>query len=193
MEEHLIRSLADKLIPLEKAQEIVLAHTDRLPVEEVDFQDASGRVLAEDITSDIDLPPFPRSAMDGYALRSEDAGTVPTRLDVIGAIPAGTYPSFRVESGTAAQIMTGAPVPEGADAVQIVEQTRVVGEGIPDFGACPTGSKCRSSWKRGQNGRCGFKKRDPSRSGRGRGGSHGRPNPVEGGAKAENRCHCHRG
>jgi molybdopterin molybdotransferase len=118
------------LIPLEEAQEIVLSNTPRLPIEEVDFQEAPGRVLAEDIASDIDLPPFPRSMMDGYALRSEDARATPTRLDVVGVIPAGTFPPFRIESGQAAQIMTGAPVPEGADAVQIVEETRVVGDQV---------------------------------------------------------------
>jgi molybdopterin molybdotransferase len=118
------------MLPLEEAQAIVLSNTPRLPDEEVDFQKAPGRVLAEDIVSDMDLPPFPRSMMDGYALRSEDATTSPTRLDVVGVIPAGTFPSFRIESGQAAQIMTGAPVPDGADAVQIVEVTRVVGDQV---------------------------------------------------------------
>jgi len=118
------------LIPLESALEIVLAHAPCLPVENVDFQDALGRVLAEDISSDLDLPPFPRSAMDGYALRSEDVTHAPTRLQVIGTVPAGTNPSFEVKKGQAAQIMTGAPVPLGANSVHIVEKTRLHGTDV---------------------------------------------------------------
>jgi molybdopterin molybdotransferase len=118
------------LIPIENAIQIVLAHTPRLPPEQVDFNEAVGRVLAEDVQSDVDLPPFPRSAMDGFALRSEDVAEVPAKLHVIGTIPAGTYPSFDVQSGQAAQIMTGAPVPAGADSVQIVEKSRVHGSEV---------------------------------------------------------------
>lgn len=112
------------MISVEEALSIVLERAVRLPPETVDFLDAPGRVLAEDVVSDIDLPPFARSAVDGYALRVADVETLPARLRVVGTIPAGTYPSFRVGRGQAAQIMTGAPVPEGADAVQRVESTR---------------------------------------------------------------------
>lgn len=115
------------MIPIENALEIVLAHTPLIPAEEIAFDKAVGRVLAEDIYSDVDLPPFPRSAMDGFALRSEDVSVAPVKLHVIGMIPAGTYPSFAVQSGQAAQIMTGAPVPKGADSVQIVERSRIHG------------------------------------------------------------------
>ncbi len=115
------------MIPVENAFEIVLSHTPCLASEEIDFQDARGRVLVEDVRSDIDLPPFPRSTVDGFALRAEEICRQPVRLKVLGTIPAGTSSSLRVEPGTAAQIMTGAPVPEGADAVQMVEKTRMNG------------------------------------------------------------------
>jgi molybdopterin molybdotransferase len=118
------------VIPVENAFEIVLAHTPCLPSEEIDFQDAPGRVLVEDIRSDMDLPPFRRSTVDGFALRAEESRRQPVRLKALGTIPAGTFPSIRVEPGTAAQIMTGAPVPEGADAVQMVEKTRMNGSEV---------------------------------------------------------------
>jgi molybdopterin molybdotransferase len=114
------------MIPVEDALEIVLSRSRPLPIEEVDFTEASGRLLREDVVSDIDMPPFPRSAVDGYAVRASDtgAGAVPVKLRVVGVVPAGSHPEFRVEAGEAASIMTGAPVPEGADAVQMVEQSR---------------------------------------------------------------------
>lgn len=118
------------MIPVENALEIVLAHAPCLPVENVDFQDALGRFLAEDVSSDLDLPPFPRSAMDGYALRAEDVTHASTKLQVIGTVPAGTNPSFEVKKGQAAQIMTGAPVPRGANSVHIVEKTRLHGTDV---------------------------------------------------------------
>ncbi|HEX9723826.1 MAG TPA: gephyrin-like molybdotransferase Glp [Vicinamibacteria bacterium] len=113
------------MIPLEEAVRIVLENTRVLPKENVDFREATGRVLAEDVTSDTDLPPFPRSAVDGFALRTADLESLPCRLSIVGVVPAGSVPSFEIRRGEAAQIMTGAPVPEGADAVQMVERTRV--------------------------------------------------------------------
>ncbi len=127
------------MIPVENALEIVLAHAPRLPVENVDFQDAPGRVLAEDVPSDVDLPPFPRSAMDGYALRAEDVIQAPTRLRVIGTVPAGRNPSFEVKKGQAAQIMTGAPVPLGANSVHIVEKSRIHGADVEILELVETG------------------------------------------------------
>ena len=119
-----------RLIPVQKALEIVLDNARVLPSEIVDFQDAPGRVLAEDIVSDLDLPPFPRSAVDGFALRAADVKSPPSQLRVVGVVPAGASPAFRVNAGEAAQVMTGAPVPEGTDAVQMVEKTRVEGERV---------------------------------------------------------------
>ena len=80
------------VIPVEKALEIVLAHTPSLPAEEVVLTEALGRVLAEDVRADADLPPFDRSAMDGYAVRAGDTSGAPVVLDVIGQVRAGQFP-----------------------------------------------------------------------------------------------------
>jgi molybdopterin molybdotransferase len=117
------------VIPVEKALEIVLAHTPSLPSEEVLLTQALGRVLAEDVPSDVDMPPFDRSAMDGYALRAGDTSGAPVVLDVVGQVRAGQFPERGIEPGKAMQVMTGAPVPPGATAVQPVERTRPVDGG----------------------------------------------------------------
>ncbi len=114
------------MIPVEEALEIVLAHTPSLPAEEVLLTEALGRVLAEDVRSDLDLPPFDRSAMDGYAVRAGDTSGAPVVLDVIGQVRAGQFPERGIEPGKAIQVMTGAPVPAGATAVQPVEKTRAI-------------------------------------------------------------------
>ena len=112
------------MIPVEKALEIVLAHTPSLPVEDVQLNHALGRVLAENVRSDVDMPPFDRSAMDGYAVRAGDTSGAPVVLDVMGQVRAGQFPDRGLEPGKAIQVMTGAPVPAGATAVQPVEKTR---------------------------------------------------------------------
>lgn len=117
------------MISVEKALAIVLRLTPRLPCESIDFQQAVGRILAEDVTSDADLPPFPRSAVDGFAVGARDLKRIPARLRVLEVVPAGVMPAFRIGEGETAQVMTGAPVPEGADAVQMVEKTREVASG----------------------------------------------------------------
>ncbi len=127
------------MIPVDEALETVLAHLPRLPTEEIDFREAQGRVLAEDVPSDIDIPPFPRSVMDGFALRSRDLKTSPTKLQIVGVIPAGTFPSFAIGIGQAARIMTGAPVPDGADAVQKVESTKSHDEVVEILEPVPAG------------------------------------------------------
>jgi len=117
---------AESVIPVDKALEIVLAHTPVLPAEEVDLPSSVGRVLAEDIHADLDMPPFDRSAMDGYAVRAADVARAPVVLEVAGQVRAGHWPDRALEPGQAIQIMTGAPVPAGATAVQPVEKTRPV-------------------------------------------------------------------
>ncbi|MGH7456420.1 MAG: molybdopterin molybdotransferase MoeA, partial [bacterium] len=112
------------MISVREALEIALRQTKRLPVELVPLLESAGRVLAEDVATDVDMPPFPRSSMDGYAVRSEDVRNAPAKLAVVGFIPAGSYPNFSLQPGQAAKIMTGAPLPPGADAVQMVEKTR---------------------------------------------------------------------
>jgi molybdopterin molybdotransferase len=117
------------MVPVDTALEIVLAHTPALPSEEILLPEALGRVLAEDVCSDLDMPPFDRSAMDGYALRAADVAQAPAVLDVVGQIRAGQHSDLKVGAGQAVQIMTGAPLPPGATAVQPVERTRSVDGG----------------------------------------------------------------
>lgn len=97
-----------------------------LPGERVDLEQADGRILAEDIVSDVDMPPFDKSAMDGYACRREDFEL--GRLKVIDEIPAGSEPRQNIRPGTCARIFTGAPVPDGADVVVMQEHTERDGE-----------------------------------------------------------------
>lgn len=118
------------MLPVDEALEIVLRNAKSLGTEEVTFHACPGRLLREDVVSDLDMPPFPRSAVDGFALRAEELSETPARFDLVGEIPAGSFPDFRVEPGEAAQIMTGAPVPDGANAVQMVEQSRTEGDQV---------------------------------------------------------------
>ncbi|HUG38940.1 MAG TPA: gephyrin-like molybdotransferase Glp [Longimicrobiales bacterium] len=114
-------------ISVREAVERGLAAAPPLDAEEVPLEEALGRVLAADVLSPIDQPPWDNSAMDGYAARAEDlrgaSGDAPVRLRVVDDIPAGAFPSRPVGPGEAARIMTGAPVPEGADSVVRVEHT----------------------------------------------------------------------
>jgi molybdopterin molybdotransferase len=103
------------------------------PTESVDLLSAAGHVLAEPLLADRDLPPFPRSTRDGYAVRSADLSQLPGTLDVIGEIKAGESPDripASIGRGQAVVIMTGAPVPNGADAVVMVEYTTRHGNGV---------------------------------------------------------------
>jgi molybdopterin molybdotransferase len=112
------------MIPVREAISIVLGQTSRLAVESVALGDSLNRVLAEDIIADCDLPPFDRAQMDGYAVRAEDVSKTPARLGIAGESAAGSGWHHEMKAGEAVRIMTGAPVPLGADAVQQVELTR---------------------------------------------------------------------
>ncbi|MDQ1590465.1 MAG: molybdopterin molybdotransferase [Pyrinomonadaceae bacterium] len=116
------------MIPVPEAIRIVLEQTPRLPAEEVALVAARGRVLAEDVIADTDLPPFDRAMMDGYALRAADTvgatADAPVRLAIAGEAAAGAGWRGKLRPGEAVRIMTGAPVPAGADSVQQVEVTR---------------------------------------------------------------------
>jgi hypothetical protein len=103
------------------------AGAPRLRIEEVPLADALGRVLARDVRLDRDAPPFDRATMDGYAVRASDASAPGATLRVIGRIGAGAALSGPVGPGEAAAIMTGAPLPEGADAVVPFEVTEPLG------------------------------------------------------------------
>lgn len=113
------------LVTPDEARQIVLAHIPPLEAETVPHAQALGRTLARDIVSEIELPPFDNSAMDGYALRAADlSGALPALLRVLETIAAGAFPRETVIPGTASRIMTGAPLPPGADAIVMREDTR---------------------------------------------------------------------
>jgi molybdopterin molybdotransferase len=114
------------LISLADAQRLVLERAKPLEAERVPIERAAGRVLAEPAVAAVDLPPFPSSAMDGYALRSADTADAPVSLPVVARIAAGAPASRLLAAGEAMAIATGGTVPEGADAVvqvELVEET----------------------------------------------------------------------
>lgn len=115
------------MIPFEDAYRIVMESAVALGTETAPLFEASGRVLAADIASDIDMPPFDKSAMDGYACREEDLGAP---LEVVDTIPAGRMPVRAIGPGQCAKIMTGAVVPEGADCVVMIEHTEMRDEKV---------------------------------------------------------------
>jgi molybdopterin molybdotransferase len=109
--------------PIEQARAEVLAAVEPLGSEKVSIWDASGRVLAVDVAAPESVPPFDNSAMDGFAVRGDDVSQPGSVLEVIDDLPAGASPSIEVGEGQAARIMTGAPIPPGADTVVKVEDT----------------------------------------------------------------------
>jgi molybdopterin molybdotransferase len=115
------------MISVEEARERILAYFRPLPAEEVALLDAAGQVLAEDIVSSFDIPPLDNTSMDGYAVRSEDTQGASedhaVELRVTGEIAAGYIYDGEVRAGTAVRIMTGAPIPRGADAIVPFEET----------------------------------------------------------------------
>jgi molybdopterin molybdotransferase len=117
------------MIPVAEAIQIVTAQTQSLEPERTFLAGALGRFLAEDIVADSDLPPFDRAQMDGYAVRAADLAKTPARLRIVGESAAGAGWHQEMKAGEAVRIMTGAPVPKGADAVQQVELTREIDGG----------------------------------------------------------------
>ena len=117
------------MIIIQEALRIVLTNLPELRSEEVPFQLALRHVLAEDIRARYDVPRFDRSAMDGFAVLSDDVKQAPVELDFVGEIRAGGGVSKMLKPGEAMAIMTGAPVPAGADAVQMVEHARRSSDG----------------------------------------------------------------
>ena len=116
-----------ELLSVQEAKNKILANVKPLPGEFVLLVDALGRVLAQNQISLSDYPPFATSSMDGFAVRSADILTTtqmsPTQLNIIGEIPAGTIPTMIVEPGQAVRIMTGAPLPAGADCIVPIEDS----------------------------------------------------------------------
>jgi molybdopterin molybdotransferase len=131
-----VQPVASKVMSFEDARRVVeqqAAHIQVRGSESVPLLAAAGRVLAESVFADRDIPPFARSTRDGYAVRSADLSRLPATLDVIGEIKAGEkidrIPSH-IASGQTASIMTGAPLPAGADAVVMVEYTTENGKRV---------------------------------------------------------------
>ena len=116
-----------KLLTLDEAEKVIRKHfkPKSLGVEEVSLLEAYNRVLAENVTATLDIPPFNRSTVDGYAVKAEDTfgaeENKPVKLRVSGTVNIGELPRTDVGDGEAAEIVTGAPIPHGADAVVMME------------------------------------------------------------------------
>jgi molybdenum cofactor synthesis domain-containing protein len=121
------------MILVAEAINIIKSETRALEAETIDLENAVGRVLAEEIRADMDLPPFDRSQMDGFAVRSADTDSSPVKLKIIGESVAGKGFDEKVNAGETVRIMTGARVPEGADAVQKIESTRQADENFVEI------------------------------------------------------------
>src|SRR5439155_7586995 len=110
------------VIPLEEARRQILAACPPLHPRAVPLTDALGCATSVAVTADEAVPPFANTAVDGFAVRAADVAGVPSTLEIVATLPAGADPAgLRVGEGQAIRIMTGAPVPEGADAVVMVE------------------------------------------------------------------------
>ncbi|MEM2136616.1 MAG: molybdopterin biosynthesis protein, partial [Candidatus Methanomethylicia archaeon] len=124
-----MRKIFHKLVSIEEALKIVEGRVrlNPLGIEDMEITKSVGRILAEDIIADLDLPPFDRATMDGYAVRAEDTYNAneenPITLKVIGKVELGEEVRGEVKCGEAFEISTGAPIPIGANAVVMVEYT----------------------------------------------------------------------
>jgi putative molybdopterin biosynthesis protein len=133
-----------KLLTLNEAKHVIQQHFKPKPlgVEAIPLLDAYKRVLAEKVTATIDIPPFNRSTVDGYAVKAEDTfgadENKPVKLKICGTVNAGEPPRIAITRGKSAEIVTGAPIPEGADAVVMVEYTERNGEELYVYSAVST-------------------------------------------------------
>jgi molybdopterin molybdotransferase len=131
------------VLTVEDALERILSCVAPLGVERVDVIAALGRVLAEPVVSRATIPPWPNSSMDGYALRAQDTRGEPVELAVVGRIIAGAMPSRTLEAGESMRIFTGAPLPEGADAVVPQEDVAASGDRVTVRGRIAPGAYVR--------------------------------------------------
>ena len=122
------RYRSEIMIAIDEAQKLVLDACSALAPVATPCDQMSGRVLAQNVVAPENVPPFANSAVDGYAVRTADTQTVPTELVVVDTVAAGAEPKIAVSAGQAIRIMTGAPMPQGADAVVMVEDTQRVGD-----------------------------------------------------------------
>ena len=139
--------MAEPMLSVEEALERVLGEFHALEPERVPILKALGRVLAEDVHAEADVPPHANSSMDGYAVLAADTAGAsrqsPSSLRVVGELAAGYVARTEVTPGTALRIMTGAPIPPGADAVVQVEDTESRGEWVEVFAEVPVGQYVR--------------------------------------------------
>ncbi len=122
--------LVDSMLSIDEALTLVVEHARPLSPVPTPLSDVCGRVLAETIVSDIDSPPHDKSIVDGYAVIAADVEANRTELEILEEVTAGAVPSRSVESVSATRIMTGAPLPQGADAVVMVELTQTNGNRV---------------------------------------------------------------
>ena len=118
------------MLSVAEALQLVLHQARPLSPRRIPAAEALGCTLADAVTSDIDSPPHDKSIVDGYALRSADVGAAGAELTILEEVTAGAVPTKEVVAGTATRIMTGAPLPAGADAVVMIEQTTQTGERV---------------------------------------------------------------
>ncbi|MFT5530377.1 MAG: molybdopterin molybdotransferase [Candidatus Poriferisodalaceae bacterium] len=131
------------MLPLEEVRDHILSKCPARPPALVPVADALGLVIAADIVSTVLIPPFDNTAMDGFAVRSADVADAPVDLTIVETIPAGHAPAVAVGLGQASRIMTGALMPEGADAVVMVERTRADGDVVTVEISVPAGNHVR--------------------------------------------------
>lgn len=134
------------MIPLAEARSYVLSKCAPLESTRVHIDEASDLVTSEDLPANGSIPPFDNTAMDGFAIRAADVANAPTTLEMIGTIAAGAKPDLTVGEGQAVRIMTGAPVPPGADAIVMVELTELADDlsSVAVSQAVPVGNHIRS-------------------------------------------------
>lgn len=148
------------MLSVEEALERILARVEPLGTERVELTAALGRVLAEPVESRREIPPWPNSSMDGYAVRSSDTRGAPVTLAVVGRIAAGVMPSRALGPAEAMRIFTGAPLPPDADAVIPQEDVEAVEDRIHVRAAVEAGAYVRP---RGEDLRIGDRLLDPGR------------------------------
>src|SRR5207248_5084439 len=136
---------APNLMSADDALARILDGVPRVPAVQTPLLDALGLVLAEDIAADRDVPPFRNSAMDGYAVRGDDVASAPVELRVVGEVAAGEFPDRDVGPGEAMRIMTGAPMPDGADTVVRVEDSDNASDVVTITAATPKGISIREA------------------------------------------------
>ena len=129
-----------RFIAYTTGRDLLMSQILPLPTETVSIESLYGRILAQDITAKVNVPSFDRSPYDGYAFRSEDTAEAskdhPITLRILEEIPAGSVSHYPVTKGCAAKVLTGAPIPEGANAVIKFEQTEFTAEAVTIFAPC---------------------------------------------------------